>query len=95
MLDAFAGELDVTVGREPMAEGRDGYYHPGKRRIALNPAIAVNQQAAALAHELAHGLVRLDHHDDDPQLDYATEELVAECVIFSPCQGQTAEQVCT
>jgi hypothetical protein len=24
--------------------------------------------------------VRLDHHDDDPELDYATEELVAESV---------------
>ena len=30
------------------------------------PRIAVNQQAAALVHELAHALVRLDHHDGRP-----------------------------
>jgi antirestriction protein ArdC len=85
VLEAFAGELQVTVGSEPMAEGHDGYYHPSERRIALNPAIAINQQAAALAHELAHALVRLDHHDDDPLLDYATEELVAESVAYAVC----------
>ena len=58
---------------------------PAERRIAINPAVAVNQQAAALVHELAHALVRLDHHEDDPELDYATEELVAESVAFTVC----------
>ena len=33
-----------------------------------------------LCHELAHALVRHDHHDGDPQLDYPEEELVAESV---------------
>lgn len=31
-------------------------------------------------HELAHALVRHDRHDDDPDLSYAAEELVAESV---------------
>ena len=38
-------------------------------------------------HELAHALVRADRQDDDPELDYASEELVVESVVFSPCQG--------
>jgi antirestriction protein ArdC len=85
VLEALAGELDVTVAREPLAEGHDGYYQPQERRIAINAAVSVNQQTAALAHELAHALVRRDHHDDDPELDYATEELVAESVVFTVC----------
>ena len=36
-------------------------------------------------HELAHALVRLDHQPDDPELDYATEELVAESVAHIVC----------
>jgi len=84
-LEAFAHTLGVTVEREALRDGCDGYYHPAERRIAINPAVSVNQQAAALAHELAHALVRLDHHEDDPALDYATEELVAESVAFTVC----------
>jgi hypothetical protein len=33
-----------------------------------------------LCHELAHALVRHDRQADDPVLDYAAEELVAESV---------------
>jgi antirestriction protein ArdC len=84
-LEAFATGLGVTVSCEPMAEGRDGYYRPSDRRIAINTAVAVNQQAAALAHELAHALVDIDRQDDDPALDYATEEIVAESVAFTVC----------
>ena len=29
--------------------------------------------------------MRLDHHVDDPELDYATEELVAESVALCVC----------
>ncbi|MBE2320388.1 hypothetical protein DVA67_030775 [Solirubrobacter sp. CPCC 204708] len=84
-LETFAAGIGVTVEREAMREGCDGYFHPAERRIAINPAVSVNQQAAALAHELAHALVRLDHQPDDPTLDYATEELVAESVAFTVC----------
>jgi antirestriction protein ArdC len=34
-------------------------------------------------HELAHAIVRLDRRPDDPELDYASEELVAESVAFT------------
>jgi hypothetical protein len=44
-----------------------------------------------LVHELAHALVRADRRDEDPELDQPAEELVAETVVFSPCQGRTAE----
>ena len=37
-------------------------------------------------HELAHALVRHDRESDDPALDYAGEELVAESVAYT-CVG--------
>ena len=36
-------------------------------------------------HELAHALVRADRQDEDPELDAAAEELVAETVAYSVC----------
>lgn len=84
-LDQVAGTLGVTVERLPMPPGVDGSYWPAARRIQVNSTIAVNQQVAAQMHELAHALVRIDHHDQDPTLDYATEELVAESVAFTVC----------
>jgi hypothetical protein len=85
VLTEFGNALGVTVELEPMRDGCDGYYDPRTKRIALNPAISVNQQAAALVHELAHALVGLDHHDDYPALTYAAEELVAESVALTVC----------
>jgi hypothetical protein len=83
--EAFAADLGVTVVLEPLDNGCDGVYTPRTRRIAINNRVAVNQQVAALVHELAHALVRLDHQPDDPQLDYATEELLAESVALCVC----------
>jgi antirestriction protein ArdC len=85
VLETFAAGLGVSVGWEALRDGCDGLYDPRERRIAITTRVAVNQQAAALVHELAHALVRLDHHPDDPALDYATEELVAESVAFTVC----------
>ena len=48
--------------------------------MTINCEQAVNAQVDVLCHELAHVLVRVDRHDDDPQLGYAEEELVAESV---------------
>jgi len=84
-LTAFAHQIGVTVTHEALQDGCDGSYHPATRRITISTAVAVNQQAAALVHELAHALVRLDHLDEDPALDYATEELVAESVAYTVC----------
>jgi len=36
-------------------------------------------------HELAHALLRADRHPDDPALDVASEELVAETTAYSVC----------
>ena len=36
-------------------------------------------------HELAHALVRADRQDEDPELDAAAEELVAETTAYSVC----------
>ncbi|RKQ92977.1 antirestriction protein ArdC [Solirubrobacter pauli] len=84
-LERFAAEIDVSVERIPMAPGVDGLYGPNERHTAINSAMAINQQVAALVHELGHALVRIDHQDDDPELDYATEELVAESVAYTVC----------
>src|SRR4051794_35298986 len=73
-------ELAVRVEVEAMHKGCGGYYQPRSRRIALSAAVSVNQRAAALVHELAHALVELDRHPEDPELTYAAEELVAESV---------------
>jgi len=48
--------------------------------ITISDAQAVNAQVDATCHELAHALVRQDREEDDPQLGYAEEELVAESV---------------
>jgi antirestriction protein ArdC len=85
VLEQLAAELGVTVAFELLADGHDGYYRPNQRRIAISTRVAINQQAAALAHELAHALVRLEREPDDPQLSYASEELVAESVAFTVC----------
>jgi antirestriction protein ArdC len=84
-LEAFAGGLGVTVSWEALRDGCDGVYRPKERRITVATAVSVNQQAAALVHELAHALVDLDHQDNDPELEYASEELVAESVAFIVC----------
>ncbi len=38
-------------------------------------------------HELAHALVRLERHEDDPALSYPEEELVVESVAYTVCGG--------
>ena len=59
----------------------------GERGSATSAAVgSANQQVAAFVRELAHALERLDHHDEDPPLDYAAEELVAESVALCVCR---------
>src|SRR4051812_615653 len=70
VLTAFADGLGVTVEHESMRDDCDGYFDSRARRIAINPTRSINQQATALVHELAHALVRLDRHADDPALTY-------------------------
>jgi hypothetical protein len=62
----------------------DGLCNATQKRIAVAERLAANGQLSALIHELAHALVAED--PDAPRLDYAQGELVAESVVFSPCQ---------
>ncbi len=84
-LERFATDLGVTVGYEPMAQGHDGSYVPRIRHIRINSAVSVNQRVTAGLHELAHALVDLDHQPEDPTVDYATGELVAESIAYAMC----------
>lgn len=84
-LGELAATVGVTVAFEALAEGHDGSYRPGARQITINDRPSVNQQVTALVHELAHALVDLDRRDEDPELDYASGELVAESVAHLVC----------
>jgi hypothetical protein len=84
-LATIATDLGVDVVYESLTEGYDGSYHPKSRRITINDRPSPNQQVAALVHELAHALADLDRQDQDPQLDYATGELVAESIAHIVC----------
>jgi antirestriction protein ArdC len=84
-LEELATAVGVSVGWEALAAGHDGSYNPAEKRITLSTAVAVNQRVAAFVHELAHALVRLERCEDDPQLDYAAEELVAESIALIVC----------
>src|SRR3954471_4021248 len=84
-LTALAGEIGSTVSFEAITTGADGYYRPKTKAIVVEAAHAPNRQVKTLVHELAHALVRTDRQDEDPELDYAAEELVAETTAYSVC----------
>jgi len=81
-LQRFADELGYRVTIEPL-NGPDGVCRHRDRAIAVERSLTANGQIAAVLHELAHALVRVDRQDDDPRLDYATEELIVESVAYS------------
>jgi antirestriction protein ArdC len=84
-LIALAGEIGSTVAFEPIASGADGYYRPRTKAIVVEAVHPPNRQVKTLIHELSHALVRADRQDDDPELDQAAEELVAETTAYSVC----------
>jgi hypothetical protein len=84
-LTALAAEIGSTVTYETIASGTDGYYQPKTKAIVVEATHPPNRRVKTLVHELAHALVRADHHDDDPELDHAAEELIAETVAYSVC----------
>jgi antirestriction protein ArdC len=79
-LEQLAAELGYSVVYKPLAKGHGGSCDPAAKVLTINSGQAVNAQVDVACHELAHALVRHDRHDDDPQLAYAEEELVAESV---------------
>jgi antirestriction protein ArdC len=82
-LERLGNEIGSSISFEPIAGGASGYYEPATKRIVIDSNMAINQQVSVACHELAHALVRADHQDDDPELDYASEELVVESVAFT------------
>ena len=84
-LTALAGEIGSTVTFESIDSGADGYYRPQTKAIVVEASHPANRQVKTLVHELAHALVRADRQDEDPELDTAAEELVAETTAYSVC----------
>jgi hypothetical protein len=60
-----------------------GYYNPKDKSIVISESASPNARVHTTVHELAHALVRVDKHEDDPKLSYAEEELVVERVTMS------------
>jgi antirestriction protein ArdC len=85
-LVALAEEIGCTVAFAPISGAAHGYYQPSTDRIVVDDGLSANQRVKTLSHELAHALVRHDRQPDDPALDYAGEELVAESVAYT-CVG--------
>ena len=80
----FARSFGYHVEVEPLG-GPQGVCDFKSRTIAIEASMHPNGQVAALVHELAHALVRVDRQDGDPALSYAQEELVVESVAWSIC----------
>jgi antirestriction protein ArdC len=79
-LEELAAELGYSVVYKPLEQGHGGSCDPAAKVLTINSGQAINAQVDVACHELGHALVRHDRHDDDPQLGYAEEELVAELV---------------
>ena len=84
-LTALAGEIGSTVAFDSIASGADGFYRPKTKAIVVEASHSPNRRVKTLVHELAHALVRADRQEEDPELDAAAEEMVAETVAYSVC----------
>ncbi|MBA3807288.1 MAG: hypothetical protein H0X28_02660 [Solirubrobacterales bacterium] len=93
-LRVFAETLGCFVAVETLPLQRGGFYEPATGRIALNATRSPDDQLHTLIHELAHALTDREREDGDPQLNYASEELVVESVAFTVARSaglETAE----
>jgi len=81
-LEQFANSLGYSVTIEAL-NGPEGVCSHREQTIAVEESLERNGQVAAMLHELAHALVRVDHREGDPKLTYAAEELVVESVAYS------------
>jgi antirestriction protein ArdC len=84
----FADSLELEISIEQIPGAASGYHDPATGRIVvedIGPEFSANAQVAVLVHELAHALVRIDRREEDPKLDYASEEVVVEAVAYSVC----------
>jgi antirestriction protein ArdC len=87
-LVGFSKPLGLEVSIEEIAGAASGYHEPASGRIVVEevgPGFSANAQLSVLVHETAHALLRIDRREEDPRLDYATEEVVVESVAYSVC----------
>jgi hypothetical protein len=82
-LIALASDLEVGVRFDDLPGRAHGCYEINTQRITIDAGLSANQKVKTFCHELAHAIVRLDRQPEDPELDYASEELVAESVAFT------------
>lgn len=89
-LVAFAASIGYTVAVEGIPGAALGFCQPDQRRIVvepISPTYSANAQVQTEIHELAHALVRAERESDDPNLSYAEEEVVVECVTYAVCSA--------
>ncbi len=87
-LAAFGASLGYTVVVEEIPGSAQGYCAPRRQRIgveAVSEEFSPNAQVATELHELAHALMRCERQDEDPELTYAEEEVVVECIAYTVC----------
>lgn len=84
-LVGLARMIGSEVTYRDLGADAGGFYDPRTKAIVLNETRAVNAQVKTLIHELGHALTRADRRPDDPQLDYASEELIVESVALTVC----------
>jgi antirestriction protein ArdC len=84
----FGTSLGYPVLVEEIPGAAQAFCDRGAKRIAVEAVredFSPNAQVSVAVHELAHALVGVDRHEDDPKLTYAEEEVVVECVAYSVC----------
>lgn len=82
-LVALAGDLGYTVQMRRLDGAADGWCDHKTRTIVANAALPANARVRVLVHELAHAL-----GIGYAERGRARAEVMVDCVIFSPCQGQ-------
>jgi N-terminal domain of anti-restriction factor ArdC len=85
-LVAFAASIGLRVDFVPIPGSAAGSFNTVTKEITVDGATP-NARVKTLLHELSHALVRCDRTEDDPDLGYAEEEAVVECVAFGVCSA--------
>ena len=82
-LEQTAVAQGLTVGRVELDGGANGSYTPSAGQIEISSALAVDQAAKTLAHELAHHVLR---NGDGYTGDTAVDEAEAESTAYMVCR---------
>jgi hypothetical protein len=82
----FCESLGYAVAFESIDGSAGGWCDRNAKRIVVDADVAPNAQLRTLAHEAAHAL-GVDYEEYSRQ----QAEVLADTVVFSPCQGQSLE----